>query len=43
MHTGIDQAFRQHGIQIPFPQRDIHIRSIHAPLSLDREKEIPPG
>ncbi len=23
----IDAAFRQHGIEIPFPQRDIHIRS----------------
>ncbi len=23
----IDEAFRQHGIEIPFPQRDIHIRT----------------
>jgi len=24
----IDAAFRKHGIQIPFPQRDLHIRSV---------------
>jgi small-conductance mechanosensitive channel len=23
----IDEAFRAHGIEIPFPQRDVHIRS----------------
>ncbi|MCF8056202.1 MAG: mechanosensitive ion channel [Desulfocapsa sp.] len=27
MHFAIDKAFRKHGIQIPFPQRDIHIKS----------------
>lgn len=27
LHTAIDQAFREAGIEIAFPQRDIHIRS----------------
>jgi potassium efflux system protein len=27
LHTAIDQAFRQHGIEMPFPQQDVHIRS----------------
>ncbi|MBU0942825.1 MAG: mechanosensitive ion channel [Proteobacteria bacterium] len=26
MHFAIDQAFRTHGIAIPFPQRDVHIK-----------------
>jgi potassium efflux system protein len=34
LHSAIDQAFRAAGIEISFPQRDIHIRSINAPLSL---------
>lgn len=28
LHTSIDQAFRQSGIEIAFPQRDLHLRSI---------------
>ncbi len=31
LHTMIDKAFRTHGIEIPFPQRDIHLKS-GAPL-----------
>ena len=27
MHFAIDYAFRENGIEIPFPQRDVHIRS----------------
>ncbi|MCB9898330.1 MAG: mechanosensitive ion channel [Planctomycetes bacterium] len=27
LHTQIDEAFRGHGIEIAFPQRDLHIRS----------------
>jgi len=26
--TVIDEAFKQHGIEIPFPQRDLHLRSV---------------
>ncbi len=29
LHTAIDQAFRKAGITIAFPQRDVHLDSIH--------------
>jgi potassium efflux system protein len=28
LHTRIDEAFRQAGIEIAFPQRDLHLRTI---------------
>jgi small-conductance mechanosensitive channel len=28
MHEAIDQAFRRNGVQIPFPQRDLHLRTV---------------
>ncbi len=34
LHTAIDEEFKKAGIEIAFPQRDIHIRSIEAPLPL---------
>lgn len=27
LHVAIDAAFRAHGVEIPYPQRDVHIRS----------------
>jgi small-conductance mechanosensitive channel len=27
LNFGIDKAFREHGVEIPFPQRDLHVRS----------------
>jgi potassium efflux system protein len=33
LHTAIDQSFRQAGIEIAFPQRDLHIRSVPAALA----------
>jgi potassium efflux system protein len=27
IHTMIDKAFRKHGIEIPFPQRDVHLKN----------------
>jgi len=32
LNYGIDAAFRDAGIQIPFPQRDLHLRSSTVPL-----------
>lgn len=31
LHTAIDAAFKQAGIEIPFPQRDVHLRTIEPP------------
>ena len=28
LHFQIDEAFREHDVEIPFPQRDLHLRSI---------------
>ncbi len=28
LHFGIDAAFRRHDVEIPFPQRDLHVRSV---------------
>jgi len=35
LHLAIDNAFREHGIEISFPQRDIHLRSARAPLKIE--------
>ncbi len=35
LHFEVDQAFRNADIEISFPQRDIHIRSIESTLSID--------
>jgi potassium efflux system protein len=32
LHMGIDRAFREAGIEIAFPQRDLHLRSVPAEL-----------
>ncbi len=36
MHTMIDKSFRKHGVEIPFPQRDIHLKSGASPSQEDR-------
>lgn len=28
LHMSIDEEFKKHGIEIPFPQRDIHVRNV---------------
>ena len=34
LHMEIDDAFREAGIEIAFPQQDIHVRSIEATLPI---------
>lgn len=49
LHCTIDREFRKAGIEIAFPQRDLHVRSIRATLPLAHsanvalEKERQPG
>lgn len=33
LSVAISDAFRRAGISIPFPQRDLHVRSVHAPAA----------
>jgi potassium efflux system protein len=44
LHQSIDQAFRKAAIEIAFPQRDIHVRSIRDALTLSGQQPeiIPP-
>lgn len=42
LHVAVDNAFRQAGIEIAFPQRDIHIRSIDAALPVEQKPEESP-
>jgi small-conductance mechanosensitive channel len=37
LNMAIDDLFRQHSIEIAFPQRDLHVRSIDATLPKERE------
>jgi potassium efflux system protein len=39
LHAAIDKAFREAGIEIAFPQRDIHVRSV----SSDFPVKLEPG
>jgi potassium efflux system protein len=38
LHMGVDQAFREAGIEIAFPQRDVHIRSIDTVVPFTQER-----
>ncbi|MHC4775146.1 MAG: hypothetical protein ACYTBR_07760, partial [Planctomycetota bacterium] len=37
LHEAIDKAFRDAGVEIAFPQRDIHVRTVRSdfPVRLD--------
>ena len=37
LYFSIFRAFREHGIEIPFPQRDLHLRSVSVPIPVTRE------
>ncbi|MCK5371969.1 MAG: mechanosensitive ion channel, partial [Cyclobacteriaceae bacterium] len=34
----IDEAFKKNGIEIPFPQRDLHLRSVSDTVDFQKEK-----
>jgi potassium-dependent mechanosensitive channel len=38
LHMGVDREFRAAGIEMPFPQHDVHVRSIDIPPAA-----LPPG
>ena len=37
VHMAVDRAFRELDIEISFPQRDLHLRSVVAPFRMDQE------
>ncbi|TWU48726.1 Mechanosensitive channel MscK precursor [Rubripirellula tenax] len=37
LHTDVNKAFRAEGIEIPYPQRDLHVRTTQAVLGLSGE------
>lgn len=43
LHMAIDLAFRQAGIEIPFPQRDLHLRSVDARAGQALGGSLPPA
>ena len=38
--TAIDEAFKKNGIEIPFPQRDFHLRSVSDTVDFQKEKKL---
>lgn len=34
LYFAVFQTFGQHGVEIPFPQRDLHLKSVEAPIPL---------
>lgn len=43
LHTSIDDAFRKEGIEIAFPQRDLHVRSVDPDVALRMSDGRRPG
>jgi len=42
LHTRIDDLFRQNGIEIAFPQRDLHLRTARPLVEFLEKKSLPP-
>ena len=43
LRQSVDIIFREHDVEIPFPQRDIHVRSTVIPLSGEEEDDLGEG
>ena len=41
LHTAINREFEKAGIEIAFPQRDLHIRSIETPVRIFEQNGTP--
>ncbi len=39
INFAIDKAFREHGIEIPFPQRDLHVKSLPEGFNQDNKNQ----
>jgi potassium efflux system protein len=38
LRTAIDRKFKKAGLEIPFPQRDLHVRSVDPAIKLNGDK-----
>jgi small-conductance mechanosensitive channel len=37
LYFAVFRAFREHNIEIPFPQRDLHLKSVEAPIAVSSQ------
>jgi potassium efflux system protein len=43
LYTAVDKKFKAAGIEIPFPQRDMHVRTIKDALAVQQEQKMDPS
>ncbi len=44
LHMAVERALREHDIEIPYPQRDVHVHAVETPLNpLTNKPHINPG